>query len=235
MNKLFAATAAVLLSAGAFAQTVDEIVDKHIAALGGLDKIKSVSTVVTEQALSIQGMEIPVKSIIVVGKSLRTESSVMGNTMLTVIDGTTGWMVRPAMMGGTGEPEDMPADQIKQQAGQLDPFGALVGYKEKGNNIELVGKEKLDKADVYHLKITTKSGNVVDEYIDATTFMISKLKASANGQDSEILFSDYKAIDGVKFAHTMEMASQMGALSFTVNKITLNGKVDDAIFKKPAK
>lgn len=235
MNKLFAATVAAFISVGAYAQTVDEIVDKHVAALGGIDKLKGVNTLITERSLSVQGMEIPSTTTIVVGKSLRSESSVMGNSMIQVVDGTTGWMIRPTMMGGTGEPEDMPADQVKQQIGQLDPFGGLVNYKEKGNKVELIGKEKVDKQDVYHLKLTTKDGQAMDEYLDANTYLVSKVKANMNGQDGEISFSDYKAVEGIKFPNAMEISSQMGVITFVTNKITINGKVNESIFKKPAK
>ena len=235
-NKLFAAVVGTMISVGSFAQTVDEIADKHTAAMGGLDKIKAVNTIVSERSLAVNGMEIPTKTILVVGKSVRSESTVMGNSMVQVYDGTNGWMIRPTMMGGTGEPEDMPADQAKQQASQLDPFGALVNYKEKGHTVELVGKEKLDKKDVYHLKVTEKGGQVIDEYVDAETFLISKIKAEANGQPMEISFSDYKETDGIKFAGTMDMTNpQMGALTFITNKISINPPVDDAVFKKPVK
>ena len=122
-NKLLAATLAVFVSFGAYAQTVDEFVDKHVAALGGLDKLNAVKTVVTDQSLAVRGMEIPLVTTVVVGKSLRSEMSIMGNAMITVVDGTSGWMIRPAMMQGTGEPEELPADQLKQQMGQLSPFG----------------------------------------------------------------------------------------------------------------
>jgi len=227
---------AAFVSAGAYAQTVDEIVDKHVAALGGMDKLKGVSTLITERSLSVQGMEIPSKTTIVVGKSLRSESSVMGNSMIQVVNGTTGWMLRPTMMQGTGEPEDMPADQIKQQLGQLDPFGPLVNYKEKGNKIDLVGKEKVDGKEAYHLKVTTKDGQAVDEYIDANTYLVSKMKMVMNGQEGEMGFSDYKAVDGIKFPNTMEIVNpQMGTLTMVTTKITVNPKVDESIFKKPAK
>jgi hypothetical protein len=33
----------------------------------------------------------------------------------------------------------------------------------------------------------------------------------------------------------MDMTSQMGALTFVTNKVTVNPKVDESIFKKPAK
>ncbi|GAB4034096.1 outer membrane lipoprotein-sorting protein [Spirosoma gilvum] len=234
-NKFLALSFAVCLSGFAQAQTVDELVDKHVAALGGADKLNNVKTLYIERSMAINGMEIPSKSTIVVGKSMRTETSVMGNSMVQVVDGSTGWMIRPAMMGGTGDPEDMPADQLKSSKGQLDPFGALVNYKAKGNQIELVGKEKVDGKDVYHLKVTTKEGQAVDEYLDATTYLINKVKMAMNGQAAEIAFSDYKDKDGIKFANTMEMASPQGALTFSTEKITVNGPVDDSIFKKPAK
>lgn len=235
-NKLIWTMAAVFVSAASYAQTVDEIVDKHVAALGGLDKIKAVNTVVTERSLAVQGMEIPNKTTLVVGKSVRNESTVMGNTMVQVVDDSKGWMIRPTMMGGTGEPEDMPEDQVKQQLSSLDPFGGLVDYKGKGNKVELIGKETVDKKDVFHLKLTTKDGQVIEEYVDTNTFLVNKIKVSMNGQDGEIELTDYKEVDGVKFPNTMEISNaQMGTMSFITSKIAVNTPVDPAIFKRPAK
>ncbi len=70
--------------------------------MGGLDKIKGVNTLVIERTLSVQNMEIPSKTTMMVGKALRTESSVMGNSMVQVVDGTTGWMIRPGDDGRNG-------------------------------------------------------------------------------------------------------------------------------------
>jgi hypothetical protein len=189
----------------------------------------------TERSFTIQGMEVPTKTTLVVGKSLRSESTVMGNSMIQVVDGSTGWMIRPAMMGGSGDPEDMPAELLKSQASQLDPFGPLVNYKEKGNKVELVGKEKVDKKDNFHLKVTTKEGQTIDEFVDANTYLVSKIKMSVAGQDSEVGYADYKEVEGVKFPNTLEMSSQMGNLVMTTNKTVINGQVDNAIFKKPSK
>ncbi|MGA0559511.1 outer membrane lipoprotein-sorting protein [Larkinella sp. VNQ87] len=235
-NTFLATAAAVIFSITAHAQTVDEIVDKHVAAVGGMDKINGVKTLYTERSLSVQGMDIPSKTTIVVGKSMRSESSIMGNAMVQVIDGTSGWMIRPAMMGGSGEPEEIPADMVKQQLGQLDPFGPIVNYKEKGSKVELVGKEKVDGKDAYHLKVTTKDGQVMDQFLDANSYLISKIKMNINGQPGEMSLGDYKEVEGLKFANTMEMMNeQAGNLVFTTNKVTINGPVDDTIFKKPAK
>ena len=204
-----------------------------MTALGGQDKLNAVKTIYTERSILVQGMEIPSKSTVVVGKSMRNESSVMGNSMIQVVDGSTGWMIRPTVMGGTGDPEDMPAEMVKQQASALDPFGPLIGYKEKGNKVELVGKEKVDGKDTYHLKITPKDGPAVEEYLDATTYLTTKVKQMGmDGQPGDVLYSNYKAFEGINFPNTMEIiGGQMGTITFTTNNVP----VDDKIFKKSVK
>ncbi|MDQ1088306.1 MULTISPECIES: outer membrane lipoprotein-sorting protein [unclassified Siphonobacter] len=238
--RMFAAAAAVVFTINAQAQSIDEIVNKHIEARGGAEKLKGIKTLVIENSMTMQGMEIPMKQMIATGRGLRMEISVMGNEMITAIDGTKGWAIRPAMMGGTGEPEDLPADQIKSSTSQLDPAGPLFNYKEKGTKVELVGKEPVDKKENYHLKVTTKEGTLVDYFLDANTFLLTKQVASLNmqGQDvrQEMNFSDYKEVSGIKFPHTMETASPMGGdMTVTTNKITVNGPIDEKIFVKPTK
>lgn len=232
-NRILAVAAAALISISSFAQTADEIVSKHLAAIGGPEKLSAVKTIVSDMSLSVQGQDIPVKSQLVVGKAVRSESTIMGNAMVQVLDGTNAWMIRPAMMGGTGDPETMPADQAKQMQGQLDPFGPMNNYQQKENKIELIGKEKVDKKDVYHLKVTTKEGVSMDQYVDANTYLLAKTTVQANGQGMDILYSDYKDVDGVKIAHTMEMTSAMGNMAFITNKIKINSTIDESVFKRP--
>lgn len=238
--RMWAAVAAIALTVNVQAQSVDEIVNKHIEARGGAEKLKGIKTLVLENSMTMQGMEIPMKQMIATGRGLRMEISVMGNDMITAIDGDKGWAIRPAMMGGTGEPEDLPADQIKSSSSQLDPGGPLFNYKDKGTKVELVGKEPVDKKENYHLKVTTKEGTAVDYFIDANTYLVTKQVASLNmqGQDvrQEMTFSDYKDVSGIKFPHTMETASPMGGdMTVTTNKITVNGPLDEKIFVKPTK
>lgn len=215
-------------------QTVDEIVAKHVEAMGGAEKLKTVNSITTERVIAVQGMEIPSKSVIIVGKSMRSESSVMGTSMVQVVQGEKGWKIMPTVMGGTGEPEDMSAEEIKPLMGQLDPFGALYNYQEKGNKVELVGKEKVDKKEMFHLKITS-NGIVMDEYLDASTYLVYKVTTNVGGQEGELVFSDYEAIDGIKMANTIDITSQMGTFTMVTNKTVINGPVDEKIFAKPAK
>lgn len=231
---LLAAVATFTLN-NAYAQTIDEIVAKHVEAMGGAEKLKTVNTIVTERTLSAQGMEIPTKSVIVVGKSMRSESTVMGNSMVQVVHGEKGWKIMPSMLGGSGEPEDMSAEEIKPLFGQLDPFGALYNYQEKGNKLELLGKEKVDKKDMFHFKITTKEGVTMDEYLDASTYLVYKVSSNIGGQEGELVFSGYEVVEGIKMPNTIDISGPMGAFTMITNKTVINGPVDEQIFAKPAK
>ena len=80
------------------AQSTEEVLSKHQAAMGSPEKWTSVKSLVMKNKFSVQGMDIESKTSILVGKGFRTEVEVMGNKIITAINGETGWMMRPAMM-----------------------------------------------------------------------------------------------------------------------------------------
>lgn len=240
-SKIISTALIVLVTtAGAFAQTADEIVAKHIDAMGGAEKWKALKGLEMKNKFSVQGMDIESKTVILAGKSLRTDVSVMGQEIITAVDGETGWSVRPTMMGGTGEPEDMPIAMIKESRKQVELGGSLIGYKEKGATVELVGTEKVDGADAYKLKLTEKNGDVTNLFVSTSTFYTLKTsgKRKVQGQeiDAEVSFSNFKQIEGLTFPYTMETASPMGgSMTIETESIKLNPTIDESIFKKPAK
>jgi len=196
---------------------------------------------VMKNKFSVQGMDIESKSSVLVGKGFRTEVEVMGAKIITAINGDSGWMLRPTMMGGTGEPEMMPADQVKMASSQKNIGSALIIAQKEGDTIELISKEKLDGADVYLLKVNKPNGDESQIYVSASTYFIVKVagKVKVNGQDvdSEVVYSNYKAVDGLFFPHSMETASPMGGGMMTVDTVSIeiNPAIDEKIFTKPTK
>ncbi|MES2521016.1 MAG: outer membrane lipoprotein-sorting protein [Bacteroidota bacterium] len=240
LTKIIASAFIVLATAAtSFAQTADEIVAKHIEAMGG-EKWKTLKSIQMNNKFSIQGMDIESKTTIVSGKSLRTDVSVMGQEIITSVDGESGWMQRPAMMGGTGEPEDMPGALVKETLKQTNLGGSLLSYKEKGSTLEFVGTEKLDGADVYHLKLTEKNGEATNLFLSTSTYYTLKSsgKRNVNGQEinAEVSFSNFKQIEGLTFPYSMETANPMGGMmTIETDSIKLNPTIDESIFKKPGK
>lgn len=224
----------LLFAAAAFtgmqvkAQTVDEIVNKYIEAMGGKEKLAALKTIKMEASVNTPAGEIPItitKSHMI---GTRTDFEYNGTGYYQVANAKKGQMLNP----GSTDPVDMDADTYKYYETQMDIQGALFNYKEKGHTVELLGTEKVEKAEAYKLKVTYKNGVVANYYIDKTTNRIIKTsgKQQMRGEemDVETVLSDYKQnADGYWFPYTAT-SSINGPITFS--KIETNIQVDEKIF-----
>src|SRR5262249_43643703 len=162
--------------------------------------------------------------------------SVQGMTMTQAYDGKNGWQIVP--FTGKNDAEAMAADDIKRLQEDADFDGPLVDYKQKGNLVELVGREKVDGADAYHLRITLKSGGVRNLYLDANTWLAIKSDITTRMQGAEVQIEtrlgDYKEVAGMMFPFSIEqhaVGTPNPSQKITLQKVEINVPVDDAIFK----
>ena len=141
------------------AQTLDEIVARHVAARGGREALAAVRTVrMTGRAIAGPGRDAIVRREIARPGRIRTEFVFQGTTGVYAWDGSAGWRVSP--LDGGFEPEPLPAEDAAAAVEQTDIEGPLVDWKAKGHAVELVGKEALPGGPAYRLKVTLKSGPV---------------------------------------------------------------------------
>lgn len=236
--------------AGASAQTVDEVVSKYTAAVGG-DKWNAVNAITTESTMSSgNGMETALTTIVVRDKAYKWEMNAGMFQMTRCIVGDEGWSTNPRNGGAV---EAMTADQVKSQKDLQEIPTPLFDYKAKGHTAELVGKEDMDGTEVFKIKLTKKMGGVEYYFLDAKTFLILKRSAVQNMMGREvqmdILYSNYKDYEGLKIAYSMETKRPAGSGgqgggqggrggggfggSMTVDKIKLNPKIKDNEFKMP--
>ena len=106
------------------AQTADEIIQKHITAIGGADNWKKINTVKMSATSSANGTEIPITLTIQQGKGMKVEFTFSGMTGYTIITDKTGWNYNP--FGGSTKAEVIPEEAVTQSQDQLDIQGALV-------------------------------------------------------------------------------------------------------------
>jgi len=229
----------LLLAPIAHAQTVDDILAKHYEACGGLAKMKAVNTMRVTGTITLgPGMESPFTMERKRPGMRRMEFTFQGMTGIQAFDGTKTWSVMPFM--GKKDPEVGTDEDNKNAQDDADFDGALVDYKTKGNTIELTGKEQVEGADAFKLKVTKKNGNIEYDYLDAETYLLvkteGKVKRRGTELDGETTFSDYKDVDGLMQPFSMESGAkempQKQKLTFT--KIELNVPLDDARFAVPA-
>ena len=232
--KLFTA-AALISGVSAQAQTVDEIVDKHIAAIGGKDVINSIKSTIIESTISVMGSELPATTTVLVGKGFKNVANFNGQEIVQVVTPTGGWMINP--LQGITTAEALPEDQVKAGQTSFDVGGELYNYKDKGSKVEFAGNEKIDGKSAYKLNLTNKEGKLTTFYVDSATNYIVKRESTANvgGQDVTVVstFSNHKKTDiGMVIPHSWT-TNQGFDLAFTINKVTYNTEIDPKIFEMP--
>lgn len=235
---LIAIALAGLVSTAAWAQTADELIDKNIQAKGGKDKIEAIKALRMTGKMGIgPGVQAPVTMEMARPDKLRVEFVVQGMTGVQTYDGKEGWTLMPFM--GKTDPEPIAGKQLEMMQEQADFDGILMGYKEKGHQVELVGKEDLEGTPAYKLKVTKKNGDIGYYWLDAESFLELKAsgKTNVNGQDieGETYFGDYKESGGVMFAHSIEnkAVGMPGSMTITIDKIEVNPEVAAERFGKP--
>jgi hypothetical protein len=152
-------------------------------------------------------------------------------------DGKTAWAVMPFL--GSPDPQVMAADDAKDVIEQADMDGPLVDYKAKGNAVELVGKDDVDGAPAWKLKLTLKNGDISYVYIDTETGLNVKETSKRKQQGSEIEIDSYltnfKPVEGVLFPFAIENKVQGKSMGqFTIDSVKANVAFDDKMFVMPA-
>ena len=229
----------LLLAPIAHAQTVDEILAKYYDACGGLAKLKAVNTMrVTGTMTMGQGMEAPFTIERKRPGLRRMEFTLQGMTGIQAFDGSKTWSVMPFM--GKKDPEVGTDEDNKNALDDADFDGPLVDYKSKGHVVELMGKEPVEGADAFKLKVTKKSGNVEYYFLDAETYLMvktqSKIKRRGTEMEGETTYSDYKDVDGLMQPFSMEIGAKEMPVKqkLTFSKIEMNVALDDTRFAVPA-
>jgi outer membrane lipoprotein-sorting protein len=229
--------ASLLLAAAAGAETADDVIAKFVAARGGMEKIKAIQSLDMTIKANQQGVEFPGKLEWKRPDRMRLEMTIQGKTMVQAYDGKTAWTVMPFL--GSPDPQVMAADDAKDVIEQADMDGPLVDYKAKGNTVELVGKDDVDGAPAWKLKLTLKNGDVSYVYIDTETGLGVKETSKRKQQGSEIEIDSYltnfKPVEGVLFPFSIE--NKVGGKSmgqFTIDSVKANVPFDDKMFLMPA-
>jgi hypothetical protein len=246
---LAALSAAALMTAALFAPeagasvpkspSVDDIVARHVAARGGLKKIRSIQTLREEGHLTAgPNRDAMVMRELKRPSRTRFEITIQGVTGVFLSDGQRGWKMSP--FDGDMEPDPLPEAVVREAAEQADIEGPLVDWKTKGHKVDLAGIEKVDGKDAYKLKVTLKSGAVRYEYLDVKTLQRVRTDSTREirGHAVQIAttYGEYQKTAGVAFPRVIEVeaAGRPQKLRVVVEKIEINPPISDARFEMPA-
>jgi hypothetical protein len=222
---------AAITTSSLYAQTVDEVINKHIEAIGGKEKLSQVKSIYIENSVDVMGSTAPQKEYLVDGKAYKTEVEFNGANIISCFTDKTGWTINP-MMGGT-DAQAMPDELYKAGKSQIYFTGGLFNYAAKGYKAELAGKE----GDAFKVKLSNDNSETY-YFIDSKSWLLTKsvIKSEMMGQSVDVTttYSDHKKTDfGVTLPYTKNIDLGMLQLSQKTNKAEINKEIDMKIFDMP--
>ena len=228
--KLCIALSAVLVAAAAAQTTADDVVAKNLAAKGGVEKLRAITTVKMTGSLKSPSGVTAITTWAKRPSFMRRDNVNDGQTFVMAFDGKTLWQINPLI---SPRPRDMPAPPEAEDFDSL-----LLDYKEKGRTVELVVTEPVQGINMHRLRVTEKNGQIRDIYINAETMLESKAVVQVEqGARKAIVtteFSNYKTIDGISVPmHVRQMLNGKPLTEVTYDRVEFNVPIPDSMFSKP--
>ncbi len=211
--------------------TVDDILQKYLAALGGANAIKTVNSRMIKGTVDVVGISR--------GGSFETYAQAP-NRMLSVItahpmgtvkvsfDGRNGWSKSGTVQRALKSAE---LSAVQRQA----EFYAVLTLKNSYAKITMPGMSKIGYRDVYVLDLQPAVGAVERLYLDATTYLPVRINTVQTlgtlTAPVEIYLDDWREVEGIKYPFGMSQRFPKLTLTFTVKEIKHNVPVDARLFE----
>jgi outer membrane lipoprotein-sorting protein len=221
--------------------TAAQIVDKNVAARGGLQAWRAVQTITMSgklEAGGTQNTELPFALEMKRPRKTRLELQFNGQTAVQVYDGVNGWKLRPFLNRRQVEPYT--PEELKAASLQADLDGPLMDYNAKGTKVEVQGIQTVEGRQAYNLKLTLKSGQGLHVWVDAETFLDVKVDGTPRRLDGkyhpvETYFRDFRQVKGLMVPYVLETAVEGAKRTekIRIESVVVNPKLEDSHFTKP--
>ena len=218
--------------------TVDEIVAKSLAAKGGEEKLRAVTSVKMTGRVKGPTGDMPFTSWAKRPNKMRRENITDGQTFVLAFDGMTVWRINPLTSTVPQEITGPQAEKTRQDAGDFDT--PLLDYKARGTRVELVGTEAVQGITMHRLRLTWKNGTIQEVYLNADTYLESRTVMQVEqGKGKAIVtaeFSNYKQVDGITVPfHVRQLHNGRLMVEVTYDSYEFNAPTADSLFEMPDK
>jgi outer membrane lipoprotein-sorting protein len=240
-----AAAVLVLWADVSSAQTVDEVIDKSLAALGGRAAHAKINSRVATGDITLTTPVGDIKGTIDIMNArpnklrtvIKADLSALGVGQLAVdqrFDGKAGYAM-DSLQGN----RDITGNQLDNMRNSAFP-NPMIEYKERGTSAKLTGKDKVGDREAFVIEFEPVTGSAIRQYIDAETYLplraVIKTDVPQLGQTVEQTsdFSDYRELDGIKVPFELRSTSSVQNFTVKLTKVEHNTKIDESLFSKPA-
>jgi len=218
--------------------TVNDVLQRHLEAMGGKAAIESIKSVQSEADVTVGGMK--GTSVTYYKAPDKFRSDVILPIMSTIqgCDGDNCWMSDP--QGLTHEVgHELKRIMVTQRSlvsydfAEPEKFAGTL--KLLDDNASLASDSSNTK--YFILEITPKGGASARLWIDQNTYLITQMTVKTDLGLLITEFSDYRKVAGVEFAYRNLERTDAGivAAASQVTSVEINPELSDTLFVEPAK
>lgn len=207
--------------------TPASIIENYIEAIGGMSKLKSVTTMYSEMKADMGGRSVTFETYKMAPSKYASKMQMNGMVMQEQkYDGTKG---STSMMGNKKVvSEGKEFEDIKKMAVMFDQLN----YSQAGYKLELKGVENVEGSNCYKIIVTDPKGEVSTEYYDVKSGLLNRSVQANDKSTMTMDFKNYKSVDGIMMPYTVAISGVMPiTLVMEATNMTVNKELPAGIFK----
>jgi hypothetical protein len=216
----------------AHAQESAKIVEQYVKAAGGGKALGKIHTLAIEGTFTgDDGKSGTYTFDTKLPNRYYSELLVGEQNLIEAYNGKSAWHQNPAAGIGT-----LVGDEGMQLEAAAQFYNSrLLNLKRNKIAVALAGNAQVRGKDALQLEITTATGIKRQVFFDPQTHLIVKESATVGGVAEEILYDDYRTVEGVKIAHKIELHRGKEKYGIDVTRVVVNGTVGERVFDFPMK
>ncbi|TXK78864.1 pitrilysin family protein [Mesonia sp. K4-1] len=201
--------------------TVNTVYDNYIKAIGGKDAINKVKSVSMTGSASIQGMSLSIiRKKTSAGKSLEMVSMNGMTIQKSAFNGEKGYNE------AQGQRKDFTEEEVAEAKKDASLFTELSVEKDA----KLTGIEKVDGKDAYVVKVSDDKKRYYSTESGLKVKSVTTIEQMGQTAENTTMYGDYKAVNGVKFPHTLNVSFGPQLVDIKMNEVKINEDVKDSDF-----
>gem|GEM_PF-2749257 len=211
------------------AQTIEDVIAKATAAMGGQEAIDAVKSLRMDMTGTYMGKEMSMEMAILKPNHKMIKMNIMDMDIISATNGTDYWTSQ------MGQVVDMPVAAKEQFGSSFNQYSGVGIADLIGNGtFTYAGKEEVNgiRADVVKGVIT--GSGAVSIYFDAVGLPFRVLMPNDQGE-LDMYITDYRDVAGMLIAYKYEsLTNGASEMVLEITKVEANIEIDDATFSRPA-
>jgi hypothetical protein len=215
------------------AQDPAKIVSEYVKAAGGSKALSKIQTETLEGAFSnpTDGKPSTYTFSLKLPNRYYSEFVLGDKNLIEAYNGKSAW--RQATSGELSTVLGQEGQQL--EAASLCYNSRLLNLKKHKLAVAFVGHAQVRGKDALQLELTTPTNIRRELFFDPQSHLLVKESAPVAGLDEEMLYDDYRSIDGVKLPYKIELHRGSDTYDINITRAAINATVGERTFDFPIK